>query len=230
METHLTRPIVVCGMRRAGSTLLFNTIRRAINEHTSRYETNKFMEDLDVKRIKSSTIYHTHDLEKCYDPEVDADYFTCFRSTFETASSMRRLFDASDHEIIRNLNEVERAIDLVSQRYDNVVNFKYTEFSRDPSIILKLIESRYEVKIPIDKIILELQEMKLQQLKTSGFRYNRILRKIAKIFPFYASYYDDETRMHPGHISSDKYVVHLSKKLLNYTAELDSKMKSLNIL
>jgi hypothetical protein len=199
------------GMRRSGSTLLFNCIRLILEESSAHYEISEPLQDIhpsDIAEPKegSHLVIHTHNLWGRRGNAEKLVQFTCLRDAHEVAGSMRRLFSAPDAEIIRNLSDIIKNCELIVESPGNYSVFTYRNLTSNLSEVLVRIANKLSLNVDdvtIKRIVFQLEEAKKKNELTRKHKYGVVERKIRKLFGG-IRYDQSEFRLHRGHVSGNQ--------------------------
>ena len=216
--------IVVSGMKRAASTLLFNIVRLSVQKIYSNpylppfcdFPKKAFLE----AKIKTSNnksidcaIIHTHNLEDSVLMRFNHT-FSCYRNPEEALLSAHRKYYLNKKNAITFLDEYISQLNSLNENEEIITRFPYQALVNNlDNVILKvhnLISNRDANKDVIMCIKTELNKIKKRNIinnknssKTTMLdKYIRIIfNKFGK-----SDLENNSDRLHPSHISSSNYL------------------------
>ena len=245
----ITKCIVVSGMKRAASTLLFNIVRLSVEKIYSNPYFPLFCDSPGKAFLESKTkmssdksidcsIIHTHNLEESILMRFNHT-FSCYRNPKDALLSAHRKYYLNKRNSIVFLKEYISQLTYLSESEEIITRFPYEALVNNlDNVIVKvynLISNKNTNKDVIIYIKNELNKIKNRNIMNN--KNNSKTKKIDKyirilLSKFGKSDFENTTdRLHPSHISSSNYLTDKKfesnvlndisiKKLINLSEDL----------
>jgi hypothetical protein len=244
-----TKYIVVSGLKRAASTLLFNVVRLSVQKIYLNPYLPPFCDFpgkafLDSKKKKLNdksidcAIIHTHDLENSVLLRFNHT-FSCYRNPKDALLSAHRKYYLNKKNSIIFLNEYISQLNYLHENDKIITRFPYQALVNNLDTVISKVYKLISNKENNNDIVLSIKN-DLNNIKSRNIVNNKNNLKTTKIDKyirilfnkFGKSYFENTSdRLHPGHISPSFYVADKKfeskvlnnisiKKLLNLSEDL----------
>lgn len=214
--------ILCCGMFRSGSTLQYNIVRQIVEYRDLGQGEGWLGDHSEGKRLDAFRDWalddkiHVAKVHNLARREVDEfpqwgnklRLFHTYRDLRDVAVSLRKKFDTSDEDIIGSLDEAISVLQLVEDRFEEVLFVqKYEDMNKD----LRTSIARHAEAIDCDIDDAYMDELS-QKLSINGsdssIRMEWLFKMLEKILParFFFSLrpWSRKTLYHVGHVSDHK--------------------------